>query len=185
MTTSEGVRVFAIGEQDDLDAKALLQQEINPPKGSLDPRLVAVIEDGDIGREASDEPYLLDRQCCTRGGDDILDPRLMHGEHIGIALHEVALIGLGDGALCPVEPIELSALGVDEALGGVEVLSDLVPLAHDATTEGNIASTKVTHREDHSPMEAVEGSRLSLGLDGQPHLDKSLERVACPFSRFR
>ena len=128
--------------------------------------MVAVIEDSDIGREASDEPYLLDRQCRTRGGDDILDPRLMHGEHIGIALDEVALIGLGDGTLCPVEPIELTALGVDQALGGVEVLSYLVPLAHDTATEGDIASTEVAHRENHSPTEAVEGSRLPLGLDG-------------------
>ena len=73
MTASKGVGVFAIGEQDDLDAEALFEQEINPTQCSFDPCGIAIIEDGDGCGEATDEAYLVDRQGGTRGGNYILN----------------------------------------------------------------------------------------------------------------
>ena len=52
MAAGEGVWVLALGEQDDLDTTALLQQKVDPAEGSADARSIAVVEDGDIRREA-------------------------------------------------------------------------------------------------------------------------------------
>ena len=71
----------------------------------------------------------------------MLYPCLVHGEDVGVALDEVALIGLGDRTLSPVEAVELAALGVDDTLGGVDVLGRLGLATHDASPEGYVAST--------------------------------------------
>ena len=75
----EGVGVLAIGQEHDLDAEAFLQQKVNTAQGSLDPRGIAVVEHGDGRGEATDKAYLIDREGCPRRGDDVLNPRLIHG----------------------------------------------------------------------------------------------------------
>ena len=79
MATCEGVGVFAIGQEHDLDAEAFLQQKVNTAQGRLDPRGIAVVEHGDGRGEATDKAYLIDRESCPRRGDDVLNPRLIHG----------------------------------------------------------------------------------------------------------
>ena len=79
MATCEGVGVFAIGQEHDLDAEAFLQQKVNTAQGGLDPRGIAVVEHGDGRGEATDKAYLIDREGCPRRGDDVLNPRLIHG----------------------------------------------------------------------------------------------------------
>ena len=79
VATCEGVGVLAIGQEHDLDAEAFLQQKVNTAQGSLDPRSITVVEHSDGRGEATDKAYLIDRESCTRRGDDVLNPRLIHG----------------------------------------------------------------------------------------------------------
>ena len=81
----------------------------------------------------------------------------MHREDIRVAFDEVAFPLFGDGTLRPIEAVELTALRVDEAFGRVDVLGGLARLAHHTPPEGDEATAKVTHGEDDTTAEAVDG----------------------------
>ena len=67
----------------------------------------------------------------------------MHGEHIGIAFDEVAQALLSNSTLRPIEAIQLSALRIDQALWGIDVLGGLARLAHHTPPEGDEATAKM------------------------------------------
>ena len=71
----------------ELDDHSLLEQHVDTAEGGLDASRVPVVEHGDIVRETFDEPDLVRSQGCTGGCRNILYPRLMHGDDVGVTLH--------------------------------------------------------------------------------------------------
>ena len=84
------VGVFAVGQQHHLHVKALLEEHVDTAQRRVDTRRIAVVQHGDITREALDKPYLGLRQCRSATGDDILYTRLVHRDDVHLALYQIA-----------------------------------------------------------------------------------------------
>ena len=82
--------------------------------------------------------------------DRVAHPRLVHGEHIGVALDEDHPVGSRCRRSREVDPEQHLALVVELAVGGVEVLRALV-VAHRPRAEAVDAAAAVDGRE-HDPL---------------------------------
>ena len=89
-------------------------------------------------------------------GDDRLEPGLVQGEHVGVALdHDRALL-LRDRRARAVEAVEQVALAEELALRRVDVLrAQRIVLAQLARLEPAHAPARVGQREEQAPVEVV------------------------------
>ena len=92
MRASEAVRVLSVRKKDNPHIHPLREHHIRSPEGCVNARLVSVIEYGEVGSEAVDEPYLLHRKRSAAGGNHIGDAQLLHSDHVHIALNQVAFV---------------------------------------------------------------------------------------------
>ncbi len=86
--------------------------------------------------------------------DRLLDPRLVQGEDVGVALDDDCPRRLCDRRLGEIDPVEHVALVEELGLGGVDVLGALVG-AHRAAAEAEGAAAAVADREHDPGAEAV------------------------------
>ena len=105
VTACEAVGVFIVGQEQHLDVHAFCQQHVCSAHGSVDARLIAVVEQRDVLCEAPQHLDLEDTQRRSRIGDDVLDAALVHGYHVGVALHHIDAVFLDDGFLRLVDAI--------------------------------------------------------------------------------
>ena len=90
------VRVLSVRQQHHLDVEPRLEEHVDTPERRMDTCRIAVVEHGDVTREAFDEPYLRFGQRRTAAGDNVLDTRLVHRDDIHLSLHEITHVGSGD-----------------------------------------------------------------------------------------
>ena len=88
----------------------------------------------------------------------------MHGYHVGIALHHVDTILLGDGFLRLIEAVELALLVVDFRIGRVDVLLLYAfgSRVEQTASEGHHPTTHVQPGEYHAPGISVVEALLAL-----------------------
>ena len=116
----------------------------------------------------------------------MLDTCLVHGEHIRISFDQETLTCLSYSTLCPIEPIELTTLRVDQALGRIDILSYLISLGENTSTKGNIAPTQVTYREDHSSSESIYTDTWTILIDGgETYCRETIQGIARSYSLLR
>ena len=65
------VGVFAVGEENDTDVHAFLEEEVDGSEGGFDASGVAIVKDGDVGSVAFDETDLLGSEGGAAGGHGI------------------------------------------------------------------------------------------------------------------
>ncbi len=152
----EAVGVVAVGQEEHLDVEPLAQEHVDAAQARLDARHVAVVEHGDVLREAADEAYLPLGERRARRGHDVLHTALVHRDDVGVALDEEAASLPDDGVLGQVEAVELVALVVDGRLGRVDVFRHLLARRHDAASEGHHLARHRVHGEDDAAVVAVE-----------------------------
>lgn len=121
-----GVGVFAFGEEDDFDVEAGFEEEVDAADGGFDACVVAVVEDGYVVGEASDEADLALCEGGSAGGDDVFEAGLVHGDDVGKAFYEKAEVVFDDGGSGEVDAVEFVAFVVDFAFGGVDVFGEAV-----------------------------------------------------------
>ena len=122
MLAGKRVGIVAIGQHQHLDIHTLGQQHVSTTNGSMNARLVAVVEQHDVLREAVQQLHLMRRERRARVGNHILQPALVHGYHVGIALHHIHAVLLNDGSLSLIDAVELALLMVDFRVGRVDIL---------------------------------------------------------------
>ena len=86
----------------------------------------------------------------------------MHLNHIGIAFHQIAVIGFGDGLFGKEDAVQHFALVVNLAFGRVEVFGLFLVVGEDAPPKTQYASAHRVYGEHHAPFEAVE---LTVAID--------------------
>ena len=160
VSAGKAVGIFAIGQQHHLHVHPLLQQHVDAAKRGVDAGAVAVVENGDVRREAMNLADLSRRERRAARGYDILKPCLVHRHHVGISLHEEALVLLDNSALCQPDAVELVALRIDGRLGRIDVFRHLRVRLHDASAEGNHLARKAVNGEHHTPVEPVAKTSL-------------------------
>ena len=165
MAAGERIGVLGFGQQHHADIHPLLEDHVDAAQRGVNPGRIAVVDHGDVLREAPQQADLLRGERRSGGGDDSLDPGLVHGDHVEIALDHDGKILLLDGLLGEIETVEFAFLAVDLALGGVRVLGDLLVGAQGAAPEGDDAPRDVVHGEDHAVAEAV--VERTVALSGQ------------------
>ena len=173
----KAVGVVPVRQQHHLDVHALLQQHVDAAQGSLDACHVAVIEHGDVVREAVDEAYLSRSEGRTRGSNHILDARLVHRDDVGVSLHQEATVLLDDGLLRKVDAVELIALVIDFRLGRIDILRRLGISLEDTSAEGHDLPRQGMDREDDPSPEAVAQGTVIAGI-AQSRLHEVLRTVA-------
>ena len=140
MLAGKRVRVVAVGQQQHLQVHALAEQHVRAAQGSVDAGSVAVVKQYDVRREAVQDVYLVCGERCARVGHHVLDACLMHGDDVGVALHHVHAVLLGDGALGLIETVQLAVLVVYLRVGRVHVL-----LLHALRGSIQLAATEAHH----------------------------------------
>ena len=102
----------------------------------------------------------------AQGADDVGQPRLVGGDHVGIPLDHRHPAGLAGGVAGEVGGVEGPALLEDRRLGGVQVLGGLQAgfgvassrsVRQDSAAEGDGPAAGVVDREDEAAAEAVAG----------------------------
>ena len=164
MLATERVGVVTIGQQQYLDVHALLQQHVGTTHGCMNTSLITIVEQHDIGGEAVQQAYLVDAQCSTTVGHDILQATLVHGDDVGITLHHVHAVFLDNGFLSLVDTIELAFLMINLGVGRVDIflLYSLRGSIKLTTTKGHYLTTDIQPREDGTTCKAVIDAMLVL-----------------------
>ena len=112
--------------------------------------------------------------------DRLLDPGLVQGEHVGVALDHHRPAGLGDRRLGRSMPVEHPALVEEVGLRRVDVLGALVG-AHRPPAEAERAAAAVADREHDPRAEAVVLASAPPSLD-QPDPAQLLDLEARPLA---
>ena len=120
--TGERVGVVLGWQQHHPHVHALLEDHVDAPQRGMDARRVAVVDHGDVAREPIEQADLLRRERGARRRNHVLDPCLVHRNHIGVALDHDGEVLLLDRFFGEVKSVELPFLAVNLALGGVLVL---------------------------------------------------------------
>ena len=156
VSLSEGVRILALGQQHSMETHPALQPHVQSPHGCLDASCIGVENKGEIGRKALDLLYLLRRESGPGAGDHVGYPSLMHRQYIHIALHNDALVLLGNRLLGEVEPIELTALVVDRGGGRIDVLPRILLLDQDPAPKAYYRAADRVDGVDHTIAVSVD-----------------------------
>ena len=117
MLPGERVRVVPVRDQHHLHVHTFLQDEPDTPQGRVDSCSIPVIHNG--------QAYLLHCQGRSAGSHRIGDAELMHGQHIEVSLHEIALVLPGNLVLGEINPVQGTALVVYFRLRGIDILADV------------------------------------------------------------
>ena len=124
-----------------------------------------------------DEANLARSERGARRGHDILNAALVHGNHVRVALNEVATVVLDDGSLGKVKTIEFVALVVNTRLGGVDVFGQFLVAGEDASAKGHHLARNGMDGEDDAAMIAVEQAAI-VGLVAKARFLQELGTVA-------
>ena len=87
--------------------------------------------------------------------DCVLDAGQVTGDRVELALADDDGLGVEDGALGLVEPVDHAALAEDRRLGRVDVFAALLLGAEHAAAEADDAALLVADREDEPSAEPV------------------------------
>ena len=100
---------------------------------------------------------LINRECCSTVGNNILYATLVHRDNIRIAFHHIDKVMFGYSLLGLEDPIQLSFLVIDNTIGRIDVLltDTFRTRIQQTTTEGDYLSTYTDPREHHSTIESV------------------------------
>ncbi len=178
MFLGERVGVFAVGEEADADLESLFEEHVDAAHGGFDAGHVAVIEHRDVLGALGDHADLALRERGAGGGHHVLHARLVHGDHVGVALHEIDVLLLVDGVLGKIDAIERVALMVDGVFAGVDILSRVfaVFLEHAAAEADDFAGVVVDGEDDTAAVDVVQ--LAALGLAGEAQFDEVFFFVA-------
>ena len=115
----------------------------------------------------------------TRVGDDILQPTLVHGNHVGIALNHIYPVLLRDGLLCLIESIEFTFLMIDLRVGRVHVflLNALRTGVEQSPSEGHHLAADVQPGEDDTTSVAVNKKTFPLPLPNREGSSMLIRRI--------
>ena len=173
MLLREAVGVVAVGQQQHLHVHTLGQQHVDATDRGVYAGGVAVVEHGDVAREAAYEAYLPSSERRARRRDDVLNAALVHRRNVDVALYEIAAVLLRYGVLGLVYAVKLVALVVDERFRRVDVLGRLLVVAQYAPSESYHAPRNGVHGEDHTPCVAVLQAAV-VALVAQARVDQIL-----------
>ena len=109
----------------------------------------------------------------------------MHGNHIGIALHEINVLLLVDGVFGEIDAIKGVALMVDGVLAGIDVFARVfaVFFQDSASEADDLAGVVVDRENDTSAVDVVEFAALRLARESQ--FDQVFLFIALLQRRFR
>ena len=175
----EFIGVLPIGEHQQTHVHAVGQQHVDAALRGLDAGGVAVEEHRDVRCEALHQSYLFVRESGAARGHHVLHAHLVHGHHVGVALHHIDEVRLRDGLLGFEEAVEFFLLAVDAALGGVDVfLADALGggVEH-ASAEADHFARDAAYGEDHASGVAVV-HRAVVASDGEARLHEEIFLIA-------
>ena len=177
MLPGKRVGVVAVGQQQHLDVHALLEQHIRTAHRRMDTSLVTIVEQRDVLCKPSEQFNLIHGECRSRVGHHVLQSTLVHGNHIGIALHHIHTVLLGYGFLSLIESVELPFLMIDLRVGRVHIflIHTLRTGIEQTTAEGHHLAADVQPRENHATCIAVVDALLAS--DTETCLDKVLSLI--------
>ena len=174
MAARERVGVLGLGQQHHAHVHPLFQDHVDTTQRGVDTRRIAVVDDRDVLRKAVQQVYLLRRERRSGRRHDVLHPGLVHRNHVGITLDHDGEVLLLNGFLGEIEAVQFAFLAVYLALGGVQVLGDLLVRAERAASEGHDAARDVVHGENHPVAEPVVERPVALALQRKPRRDEKL-----------
>ena len=112
MLFGKAVGVVAIGQQQHLHVHIFCQQHVGASHGCVYACLIAVVEQHNVLGEAPQQFYLMFAQGGARVGHHILYAALVHGYHVGIALHHIHAVFFHYGTLGLIKSVEFPLLVV-------------------------------------------------------------------------
>ena len=94
MFPGKTVGIFVFRKKQYFHVHAFSQKHVGATEGSMNACGITVVEEHNVLRESVKGANLVDAECCARVGHHILNPALVHGNHIHVALHHVHFIFL-------------------------------------------------------------------------------------------
>ena len=161
------------GKLKHLDAELGAVQDLQGPlRGDLAGVIVVIAEDQFLG-ETAEKPGLLHRQRRAHGGHGVVEPRLVQGHHVQVALaqDDVGPLGL----FGQVQSVQHPALAVCKGFGGVHILG--LGLVQHPAAEAHHVAPHVDHRQDQPVAELVVYVPV-LSADGQACPDQLVLGIA-------
>lgn len=140
----------------------------------MDTRRVSVVNDRDVFRKTVQQAYLLGRERCPGRRNDVLDTRLVHRNHIGIAFDHDGEVELLDRLLGEIESVQLTFLAVYLALGRILVLGNGLVGTQRTAAESDDAPRNVMYGENHPVAEAVVERTVALAFERKAGRDQEL-----------
>ena len=142
--------------------------------------LVAVVEQCDVGRKASQGLDLMNRESCTRVCHHITYTTLVHGDDIRVSLHHIHMVLLGNLALSLIKTIEFALLMEYVRLRRIDIF-----LLHALGARVEQSSAESVHLACHREPREYHSSGISINkLTIVPAIAKSgLHKIILLISR--
>ena len=121
----------------------------------MDTGCIAVVEHGDVTREAVDKTNLRFGECRSTAGYNVLNTRLKHGYDIHLSLHQVAQVLPRNSLFGEEESVQLVGLAVDDGVGRVDVFAGVFFLLEDTSGKGDGLARDGMDGEDDAVTESV------------------------------
>ena len=141
-------------------------QQLQSPLGGQCPRLIVVVAQHQLLGIPGQQPGLLHRQRRAHGGHGVVEPRLVQGHHVQVALAQDDIGPLG--LFGQVQSVQHPALAVCKGFGGVHILG--LGLVQHPAAEAHHVAPHVDHRQDQPVAELVVYVPV-LSADGQARPD--------------
>ena len=135
--------------------KSFGKKHVNASQTRLDAGSIAIVEYGDVVREAVNQTNLTFGERGARRSHHILHAALVHGNDVRVAFHQIGAAGTHNGGLGLKKPIEFPTFGVDWAFGRIDILGQLLVRTQDAAAESHNLARDCVDRENDAAVEAV------------------------------
>ena len=170
------VGIVTVREQHHIDVQPFGQQQVHSAKRRSDASSVPIKQNRDVLGVPANQLDLIYRQSRPARGDNVLDARLVQGHHIRVALNEQDPVFLGNRRFGQVHAEQHIALVVEDALGAVEVLGDLLLLAQRAAAKCDGSAREVPNGKHHPALEKV--PELAVFILGQSQREEPFRCVS-------
>ena len=149
------IRIFSIGKSTYFHMHILFQNKVDSPKRRPNPCGITIKENHHIFCQSTNQSNLFWCEGCSRRGDYISDPRLMHLYDIGVSLNDIATVFFSNTFFGFKKPIKHFAFMIDITFGRVEIFSCFYIFLKNTPSKTLHSSRKRSDGENNPSSETI------------------------------
>ena len=151
LPANKRIRILPVGKRQKHQVHTPLQRRLNPPHHSRLTGLIRIINHQHFLGIALQHPNLILRKRRPTRRHHMLQPGLMHGNHIRIPLHQDHLLLSANLIFRKIQPVEYFTLIIDFRLCRIYILGGSLVISNHPSTKRNELTRRMENRK-HQPV---------------------------------